>query len=104
MSMGHLLLTEWEISGLGRVLRQEVRAGNSILELHDNGQTVHRLAIWRGGGGDQALGVNLIAESGYIQPGEIATLDVGLGPGTHVFICTVPGHLARGMYAQVDLK
>lgn len=70
LHMSHLLLTEWEISGLGGALDNEVMAGKSVLELHNDGQTVHRLAIWRGGmvQGDQVVGGALIAESGYIQP------------------------------------
>ena len=104
--IGHLQLTEWKVAGLNNGLSNEVKLGDAVLELHNDGQTVHRLAIWRGGGvnGDQMEGVTLIAETGYIGPGELANLNVNLEPGKYVFICTVPGHLARGMYATVELK
>ncbi len=103
---GHLLLTEWNVAGLSSVLNQEVKAGRSVLEVHNDGQTVHRLAIWRGGvvEGDQVVGGALIAETGYIQPGEFTTLDIDLEPGEYLLLCSVRGHAARGMYATVVLE
>jgi len=104
MSMGHLLLTEWDVTGLSSVLSQEVKAGRSTLEVHNDGQTVHRLAIWRGGvvEGDQVVGGTLIAETKYIQPGKMTNIDVDLESGAYVLVCSVRGHLARGMYATVN--
>ncbi len=103
MSMGHLLLTEWEVSALSSVLSQEVKPGRSTLEVHNDGQTVHRLAIWRGGvvEGDQVVGGTLVAETEYIRPGKMTTMDLELESGEYVLVCTVRGHLARGMYATV---
>ena len=106
MSMGHLLLTEWDVSALSSVLSQEVKPGRSTLEVHNDGQTVHRLAIWRGGTveGDQVVGGSLVAETGFIMAGEFTTLDVDLEPGEYVLLCSVRGHAARGMYASVLLQ
>ncbi len=106
LPMGHVLLTEWNVSGLNSILGDELKTGESALELHNDGQTVHRLAIWRGGEvqADQVVGGALIAETGYIQPGEFTTLDVDMEPGEYVLICSVPGHTARGMYATVQLQ
>ncbi len=106
VTMGHLVLNEWDISGLGSALDSEVMAGKSVLELHNDGQTVHRFAIWHGGEvqGDQVVGGTLIAETGYIRAGEFTTLDVDLEPGEYVLICSVRGHAARGMYATVVLE
>ena len=94
------------VSGLGSALDSEVMAGKSVLELHNDGQTTHRFAIWRGGEvqGDQVVGGALIAETGYIQPGEFTNLDVDLEPGEYVLLCTVRGHTARGMNATVVLE
>ncbi len=106
LHMGHLLLTEWNVSGLNSLLGDELTIGDSVLELHNDGQTVHRFAIWRGGEvqGDQVVGGALIAETGYIQPGEFTTLDVDLEPGDYVLLCSVRGHTARGMHAEVVLE
>ena len=106
VSTGHLLLTEWDVTGLGSDLSHEIMAGDSVLELHNDGQTVHRLAIWRGGvvEGDQVVGGALVAETGFIRPGEMSTLDVDLEPGKYVLICSVRGHGARGMHATVELR
>ena len=104
--MGHLELTEWDVSGLNSVLSDELTVGDSTLEVHNDGQTVHRFAIWSGGvvEGDQVVGGALIAETGYIQPGELTTVDVDLEPGEYVLICSVRGHTARGMHATVKVQ
>ena len=106
MDMGHLLLTEWDISGLNSGIGEEVKLGHSVLELHNDGQTVHRLAIWRGREvqGDQVAGGTLVAETGFIRPGELVSMDIDLEPGAYVLICSVRGHLSRGMYATVQLQ
>ena len=106
VSMGHLRLAEWEVTGLGSVLSNEMNPGDSVLEVHNIGMTAHRLAIWRGGEvlRDQVVGGSLVAETGYIQPGEITTLHVDLEPGEYSLICAVRGHTARGMYATVQVQ
>ena len=106
MRMSHLLLTEWEVTGLNSNIAEELKAGESNLELHNDGQTVHRLSIWRGGEvlRDQVVGGTLVAETGYIQPGEFTTLDIVLKPGGYVLLCSVRGHAARGMYATLQLQ
>ena len=104
MHMGHLLLTEWDVTALNASLNDELKHGESVLEIHNDGQTVHRLAIWRGGvvEGDQVVGGTLIAETEYIQPGKMTNIDVDLESGAYVLVCSVRGHLARGMYATVN--
>ena len=74
--------------------------------MHNDGQTVHWFAIWRGGVVEeyQVGGGTLVAETGYKRPGEFATLDVDLDPGEYVLICPVRGHLAKGAYATVQLQ
>lgn len=106
VSMGHILLNEWDVAAMGMILSDEVKAGSSVLEVHNDGEKVHRLAIWRGGGveEDHVVGVTLIAETGDIQPGGVETLDVDLEPGEYALICSVPGHLARGMHAKVQVQ
>ncbi len=106
MQMGHLLLTEWDVAGMKGVLANQVKLGDSVLEAHNDGQTVHRFAIWRGGvvEGDQVVGGTLLAETGYIRPGEFTSLDVDLEAGEYVLVCSVRGHTARGMYSTVHLQ
>lgn len=106
LTMGHVLLTEWDVSGLNSGLTNEVGLGDSVLEVHNDGQTVHRLAIWRGGvvKGDQVVGGALIVETGYIRPGEFSSLNIDLEPGEYVLVCSVRGHLERGMYGTINLE
>ena len=106
LNMGHLLLTEWDVTPLSSVFSEEIKDGASMLEVHNDGKTVHRLAIWRGGAvqGDQVVGGSLIAETDYIRPGEFTTLEVDLEHGTYVLICSVRGHVGRGMSATFELQ
>ena len=106
MHMGHLLLTEWNVAALNSGLNDELKHGESILEIHNDGQTVHRFALWRGGvvEGDQVVGGNLVAETDYIRPGELTTLDVDLETGGYVLVCSLRGHMARGMHAMVQVQ
>ena len=106
MRMGHLMLTEWDVAALNSGLNNEIKSGESFLEIHNDGQTVHRLAIWRGGvvQGDQVVGGTLITETGYIRPGEFATMDLDLERGEYVLVCSIRGHTARGMHAPVQMQ
>ena len=106
MQMGHLLLTEWNIAGLESSFDDEIKVGNSLLELHNDGHTVHSFVIWRGGEvqGDQVVGGTLVAQTPYIQPGGVALLEVDLEPGEYMLVCGVRGHVAKGMYAEVVLR
>ena len=106
MRMGHLMLTEWDVTALNASLNDELKHGESVLEIHNDGQTVHRLAIWHGGvvQGDQVVGGALITETDYIRPGEFTILDVDLEPGEYVLVCSIRGHTARGMHAPVQVQ
>ena len=106
MYMGHLLLTEWAITGLESSITHEITVGNSALEVHNAGHTVHGFGIWRGGEvqGDQVVGGFLVAQTTYIQPGGVQALKVDLEPGEYVLVCNVRGHVARGMHAEVILR
>ena len=106
MYMGHLLLTEWEIDSLASSFNHEIKVGNSSLEIHNDGHTVHSFGIWRGGDvqGDQVVGGILVAQTTYIQPGGVTTLEVDLEPGEYVLVCGVRGHVQRGMHAKVVLE
>jgi len=97
---------EWDVAGLNSGLSEELKIGRSVLEVHNDGQTVHRFVIWRGGEvqGDQVVGGILVAETSYIQPGGVALLEVDLEPGEYVLVCGLRGHTARGMYAKGVLE
>lgn len=106
MPMGHLQLTEWAITSMAGSVDREIGVGNSTLEVHNDGHTVHSLTIWRGGEvqGDQVVGGTLVAQTAYIQPGGVAPLEVDLEPGEYLLVCGVRGHAARGMHAKVVLR
>ena len=104
--MGHLLPTEWDVAGLTSVLINKMKFGDSVLEVHNDGQTVHRFAIWHGGvvEGNQVVDGAFIAETGYIRPGELTTLHIDPEPGAYVLICSLRGHRARGMHTTVQVQ
>ena len=106
MHMGHLKLTEWDIASLESSFDREIKVGNSSLEVHNDGKTVHSFGIWRGGEvqGDQVVGGILVAQTTYIQPGGVASLELDLEPGEYMLVCGVRGHVARGMHAEVVLQ
>jgi plastocyanin len=65
-------------------------AGNVRLQAINQGGIVHNLGI-RGG-----------PISGDMQPGKGFTLDVGsLAAGTYQLYCDIPGHVEKGMVANL---
>ena len=52
----------------------------------------------------EVVGGALVAETGYVRPGEMVTLNIDLEPGEYVLICSVRGHLERGMFGTVQLQ
>jgi uncharacterized cupredoxin-like copper-binding protein len=68
-----------------------VAAGSYAFQVKNDGKIEHDLVI-QGNGVDE--------KTPTIQPGNSATLDVDLKPGTYDVYCSIPGHKQAGM----DLK
>jgi FtsP/CotA-like multicopper oxidase with cupredoxin domain len=71
----------------------EVAAGPVVVHVTNNGSQVHNLSF-------PALG----KDSGDIQPGQAATIDLGdVAAGTYDMICTIAGHAAAGMTGMLHV-
>lgn len=82
-------LVEWSVE-----LATELDAGPIAFQVSNDGSSRHSLAV-EGEGIDATLAMNL-------QPGESATLEVDLEPGSYVVYCPVGRHRDRGM--ETELK
>ena len=71
----------------------EVPAGPVVVHVTNSGSQVHNLSF-------PALG----KDSGDIQPGQAATMDLGvLAAGTYDMVCTIAGHAAAGMTGMLHV-
>ncbi len=106
IAIGHVVFTEWSITGEGGELLKTLPTGEAVIEVHNDGEMIHQLAIWLGGKvvGDHVQGGTLVAETGHIKPGGVASLTVNLEPGNYIVVCPIPGHLTRGMHIDVPIK
>jgi len=104
--LGHLILTEWRIAGHGGEPLETLDSGPYMFEVHNEGKTIHQLAIWRGGEvvGDEVQGGTLVAETDFIQPGDVALLSLDLEPGEYLFTCPIAGHTELGMHTEVTVQ
>ena len=99
-------LTEWSITGEeGRPLKA-LPSDEVLLTVHNDGTMVHKLAIWEGEKvvGDRVEGGTFVAETGFIEPGDVTTLQADLEPADHVLICPIPGHTALGMHTKAAVS
>lgn len=71
------------------------RAQKTVLQLRNEGGTEHNMSV-------QGQGVNV--SSGPIAPGKTASLEVVAPRGPLKLICTIPGHEARGMTAEIAVE
>jgi uncharacterized cupredoxin-like copper-binding protein len=71
-------------------------AGKTTFVIKNVGRKVHTFAI-KGEGIDQKLSPNP-------KPGETATLEVDLKPGTYTITCPVDFHTGRGMKTTLTVK
>lgn len=65
-------------------------AGTTTFAVKNEGPTPHNLTIRDSSG-------KVVAATASINPGQSATLTVGLGPGTYTAFCSLPGHESLGM-------
>ena len=71
----------------------EVAAGSVVVHVTNSGSQVHNLSF-----------PALDKDSGDIQPGQTATMDLGvLAAGTYDMICTIAGHAAAGMTGMLHV-
>ncbi len=77
--------------------RQTVKAGPALIELANFGEDEHDLRLRRVGG-------TRTYRIGKVLPGERATLEAKLAPGTFRLWCSLGDHRARGMSATLRVK
>ncbi len=106
----HTLLDEWTIT-LGHEGEEKeltVPARPVTFEIHNEGQSVHELAVIRtelpaddlpqkGGAVDEAAAGELLGRTEYLASGAADVLTLDLEPGRYVLICNIPGHYQQGM-------
>lgn len=73
----------------------ELPAGSTTFEITNNGESEHNFEV-EGQGIETELDQNL-------QPGESATLEVDLQPGTYEIYCPVADHADRGMQLELTV-
>jgi uncharacterized cupredoxin-like copper-binding protein len=78
--------------------RQSVAAGRVIVELDNEGQDSHDLRVAPAGSAQPVLS---FAE---LRAGTRATMTVTLPPGSYRLWCSLPGHDAAGMHAQLRVR
>ena len=98
---GVVSLTEWAVGAPPPVSSGEVR-----FDVLNGGETVHQLAIYRGGSlsGDAIDGGELVARTGNILAGRTDAVQASLQPGSYWLVCPIPGHTALGMSAQLTAE
>lgn len=72
--------------------RDSAPSGRLRLQLKNNGQDAHNIAVRR-----RAAGAPPLAESPVMRPRGLTELTVTLPPGRYVLFCAVADHAARGM-------
>jgi uncharacterized cupredoxin-like copper-binding protein len=63
--------------------------------VRNEGDTPHDFAI---------SGDGVEEKTPMLDPGETATLEVELEPGTYAYVCTVPGHAMLGMQGEFTVE
>jgi uncharacterized cupredoxin-like copper-binding protein len=92
-----------------------VKSGSNAIEAENVGDMPHELVIAKsdldpaklpttsdGSVDEEALDV--IGETGDVEPGQTGVVNADLEPGSYVMICNLPGHYAGGMYGSLTVK
>lgn len=93
--IAHLQVTEREFSIIPS--RTTVAGGAVAVELDNRGEDPHNLRVERTDGRATAFDFDLA------RPGSVTTKTLDLGAGTWKLYCTLPGHDAMGMHAQITV-
>ncbi len=110
----HVSLTEWAITGENGAPFEAHSAGEINFEVHNDGSAVHELAIVKTGLAAGALPMDgskvdeekageLIGRVKQFQAGEVKSGRFEMTSGKYAFICNIPGHYQRGMYAGFEV-
>ncbi len=91
------------------------KAGSTAIEAENVGKMAHELVLAKsdldpaklptnsdGTVDEEALDV--VGETGDVEPGETGVVNADLEPGSYVIICNLPGHYAGGMYGSLTVK
>ena len=91
------------------------KAGATTIEAENVGKMAHELVLAKsdldpaklptnsdGTVDEEALDV--VGETGDVEPGETGVVNADLEPGSYVIICNLPGHYAGGMYGSLTVK
>jgi plastocyanin len=78
--------------------RQEVPAGEVVVEFVDGGEDPHNLHLVQGTEGEEAGGFPTSL------PGTHADLALRLRPGSYTLFCSLPHHEERGMKATLLVR
>jgi uncharacterized cupredoxin-like copper-binding protein len=70
--------------------RATIRSGQLVLQMRNNGEDDHDIAIRNSRGA-------LVAQSPIVGPGDLGELKLKMLPGRYELICTVEGHEGMGM-------
>lgn len=91
------------------------KAGPVAIEAENTGKMAHELVLAKSnldpaklptssdGSVDEAK-VDVIGETGDVEPGQTGTLNADLEPGSYVIFCNLPGHHAAGMDGSLTVK
>ena len=79
--------------------RQVTARSGVELTVRNDGQLAHNLTVERDDGAHQKL----IATDTFLA-GESRKLRVDLSPGRYAIVCTVPGHVQRGMAGTLTVR
>jgi uncharacterized cupredoxin-like copper-binding protein len=115
MDVLHIRLSEWSITGEKGAPVPEARAGEVALEVHNDGEMPHELAVIRTDAGPAELPVTggvvgeeaageLLGRTSQISAGDIEVLALELDAGAYALICNIAAHYEQGMSAQLVVK
>jgi Sulfocyanin (SoxE) domain len=106
-----ITLSEWQVEVPGTAT-----AGASTYTITNAGTTPHELLVFKsdldpvaypvdasGRIKEVGAGVTLLSDGDNIAPGGSQTRSIDLTPGRYLFVCNIPGHFRRGMYAVVTV-
>lgn len=82
--------------------RSRVPAGTVLVELWNRGQDMHDTWIRRVNGADQMVGP-VLGRVPVTMPGQVSHATWHLKAGHYELYCSMPGHLALGMHANLTV-
>jgi uncharacterized cupredoxin-like copper-binding protein len=106
-----ITLSEWKVA-----VPSTAVAGTSSYTISNAGTTPHELLVFKsdldpvaypvdaaGNIKEEGAGVTLLSDGDNIDPGGSQVRSIDLTPGRYLFVCNIPGHFRKGMYAVVTV-